>query len=365
MRTRSSAWRSASAAGDELVVNAELGHADLAVGLVEAAYRAGARHAEVLYADPRVRAAQVRGAPEPSLGWVTRPRAAYFRWRERPEVAAVNVLGETDTRCARGPRPGAARPRVDRDDAAPAVDERAAPRPAPPLGVRRVADRGLGRPCVPHPQPRDRPAPPRPGPPPHLARRSRRRAGRREGAPRRTRTASKAAHPPRPRASRAPRAGNGAGRPAADRCALGRTVGHERPRPRLQRQLPDGRGLHESPRRPHRGVLPVLAADSLARAARGRARGRVPRRPPRPAAGEGSRRRLPPSLPRRDPQRRPARRGRARGLDLTRGRDAGASTTRGCSTRTPSRTWRSARDSARRALPGAAAASTAPMPTWT
>jgi aminopeptidase len=88
--------------GDELVVNAELGHADLAVGLVEAAYRAGARHAEVLYADPRVRAAQVRGAPKASLGWVTQPRAAYFRWRERPEVGAVNVLGETDTEALAG-----------------------------------------------------------------------------------------------------------------------------------------------------------------------------------------------------------------------------------------------------------------------
>jgi len=83
--------------GDDLVVNAEPGHREFAVGLVEAAYRAGARHAEVLYADPHVRAAQVRNAPEASLGWITQWRAAHFRWREQPQVAAVNVLGETDT----------------------------------------------------------------------------------------------------------------------------------------------------------------------------------------------------------------------------------------------------------------------------
>jgi aminopeptidase len=88
--------------GDELVVNAEPGHGDVAVGLVDAAYRAGARYAEVQYADPRVRAAQVRGAPEDALGWVTPARATYFRWRERPEVAAVNVLGETDTDALKG-----------------------------------------------------------------------------------------------------------------------------------------------------------------------------------------------------------------------------------------------------------------------
>jgi aminopeptidase len=87
---------------DEVVINAEPGHAELAVALVEAAYRAGAHYAEVQYADPHVRAAQVRNAPEASLGWVTPTRAAYFRWRERPDVAAVNVRGETDLRALTG-----------------------------------------------------------------------------------------------------------------------------------------------------------------------------------------------------------------------------------------------------------------------
>src|SRR5262245_46748798 len=88
--------------GDKIVINAEPGHAELAVALVDAAYRAGAHFAEVQYADPHVRAVQVRNAPEASLGWVTPARAAYFRWRERPEVAAVNVRGETDLRALTG-----------------------------------------------------------------------------------------------------------------------------------------------------------------------------------------------------------------------------------------------------------------------
>jgi aminopeptidase len=82
--------------GDTLVVNAEPGHREGAVALVEAAYRAGAAYAEVQLVDPFVRAAQLRSAPERSLGLVTPWREKYFRERERPEVAAINLYSETE-----------------------------------------------------------------------------------------------------------------------------------------------------------------------------------------------------------------------------------------------------------------------------
>jgi aminopeptidase len=82
--------------GDDLVISAELGHRELAVGLVEAAYRAGARHVEVQYIDPLVRAAQLRGAPDEWLGWVPPWRVQQLRERERPTIAALHVLAETE-----------------------------------------------------------------------------------------------------------------------------------------------------------------------------------------------------------------------------------------------------------------------------
>lgn len=88
--------------GDELIVNADLPYRELAVAAVEAAYRAGARHAEVHYIDARVRAAQIRGAQEEFLGWQTPWRAAYMRWRERPEVAAANLIGDGDPEALAG-----------------------------------------------------------------------------------------------------------------------------------------------------------------------------------------------------------------------------------------------------------------------
>jgi aminopeptidase len=82
--------------GDDLVVGAEPGHRPLAVALVAAAFRAGARHAEVRYADPLVRAAQLRGAPDEWLGYVTPWHEKLLRERERASVAAVHVLGENE-----------------------------------------------------------------------------------------------------------------------------------------------------------------------------------------------------------------------------------------------------------------------------
>ena len=88
--------------GDEVIVNADLEYRELAVAAVAAAYRAGARHAEVLYADERVQAVQIRSSPEAFLGWQTPWRATYMRWRERPEVAAVNLLGDGDPQALAG-----------------------------------------------------------------------------------------------------------------------------------------------------------------------------------------------------------------------------------------------------------------------
>jgi len=88
--------------GDEVIVNADLEYRELAVAAADAAYRAGARHAEVLYADERVQAVQIRSSPEAFLGWQTPWRATYMRWRERPEVAAVNLLGDGDPQALAG-----------------------------------------------------------------------------------------------------------------------------------------------------------------------------------------------------------------------------------------------------------------------
>jgi aminopeptidase len=91
--------------GDVLIVSAEPAHRELCVALVEAAYRAGAKHAEVQYADPFVRAAQLRAAPERWLGWVPPWRERQLRERERPELAALYVMGETEPDALAGADP--------------------------------------------------------------------------------------------------------------------------------------------------------------------------------------------------------------------------------------------------------------------
>ena len=93
---------------DVLIVGAEPAHRELCVALVSAAYRAGARHAEVQYVDPFVRAAQLRDAPEASLGWQPPWRVAQLRERERPELAALYLMGETEPEAYRGVDPARA-----------------------------------------------------------------------------------------------------------------------------------------------------------------------------------------------------------------------------------------------------------------
>jgi aminopeptidase len=93
---------------DVLIVGAEPAHRELCVALVSAAYRVGARHAEVQYVDPFVRAAQLREAPEASLGWLPPWRVAQLRERERPDLAALYLMGETEPQAYRGVDPARA-----------------------------------------------------------------------------------------------------------------------------------------------------------------------------------------------------------------------------------------------------------------
>jgi aminopeptidase len=91
--------------GDTMIVNADPGHRELVVALVEAGYRAGARVVDVQLADPFVRAAHLRSAPDRWLGFVPPWREKLLRERERPDVAAVAILGETEPEALKGADP--------------------------------------------------------------------------------------------------------------------------------------------------------------------------------------------------------------------------------------------------------------------
>ena len=80
--------------GDDLLVTCQPAHREFAVAVVEAGYRAGARSVDVEYADPLVRAAYLRSAPEDVIGHVTRWRAARVRATVKPETATLWIAGE-------------------------------------------------------------------------------------------------------------------------------------------------------------------------------------------------------------------------------------------------------------------------------
>jgi aminopeptidase len=82
--------------GDQLLVTCQPAHRELAVAVVEAAYRAGARNVDVEYADPLVRAAYLRTAPDGSIGHVTPWRAARMRASVKPETATLFIAGESE-----------------------------------------------------------------------------------------------------------------------------------------------------------------------------------------------------------------------------------------------------------------------------
>ncbi|MGH3132026.1 MAG: aminopeptidase, partial [Gaiellaceae bacterium] len=84
------------AEGDTLFVNGEIAHRELVVALTEAGYRAGARHVDVSYHDPRAQAARVRHARDEHLGPVTPWQRARLRAKLEPASVSVTLLGEAD-----------------------------------------------------------------------------------------------------------------------------------------------------------------------------------------------------------------------------------------------------------------------------
>jgi aminopeptidase len=79
---------------DDLIVTCEPAHRDLAIALVEAGYRAGARAVEVVYTDPLLRAARLRTAPEQSVGYISPWRAKRMRATLEPRTATLLVAGD-------------------------------------------------------------------------------------------------------------------------------------------------------------------------------------------------------------------------------------------------------------------------------
>ena len=82
--------------GDDLLVTCQPLHRELAVALVEAAYRARARSVDVDYVDPLVRAAYLRSAPDSSIGHVPSWRATRVRSMIKPETASLWIAGESE-----------------------------------------------------------------------------------------------------------------------------------------------------------------------------------------------------------------------------------------------------------------------------
>jgi aminopeptidase len=82
--------------GDDLLVTCQPAHRELAVALVEAAYRIGARNVDIDYTDPLVRAAYLRTAPDKSIGFVPPWRAARVRAAVKPETATLWIAGESE-----------------------------------------------------------------------------------------------------------------------------------------------------------------------------------------------------------------------------------------------------------------------------
>lgn len=81
---------------DDLIVTCQPAHRELAVAIVEAAYKSKARSVEVEYLDPLVRAAYLRFAPDKAIGFVTPWRAARMRAAAKPSTATLLIAGESE-----------------------------------------------------------------------------------------------------------------------------------------------------------------------------------------------------------------------------------------------------------------------------
>jgi aminopeptidase len=83
-------------AGQDVFVNAQLEHVDLARAVAEQAYLAGARRVVVEYVDPHIRRSAIRHAPDTGLGTHYPHELAKLRlWRERG-VALITLTGDAD-----------------------------------------------------------------------------------------------------------------------------------------------------------------------------------------------------------------------------------------------------------------------------
>ncbi len=82
--------------GDVLFVQCQPAHRELAVALVESAYRAGAAEASVEYVDNLVQAARIRHARDEYLGPLADWSAKKLREKLEPRAASVTITGEGD-----------------------------------------------------------------------------------------------------------------------------------------------------------------------------------------------------------------------------------------------------------------------------
>ena len=80
--------------GDEVLIDCEIEHRELAVACVEAAYRAGATAAYVLYQDPLVDRLRVISAPDEGLGFISPTHLAARRRLLESGTAVLFLSGE-------------------------------------------------------------------------------------------------------------------------------------------------------------------------------------------------------------------------------------------------------------------------------
>jgi aminopeptidase len=88
--------------GQELLITAEPDHAPLARAIAEEAYRAGARHVDVLYPDPWIRRALVAAGPEDELAWTPPWMLARLERAVEEGAAAILIVGGSNEEVFRG-----------------------------------------------------------------------------------------------------------------------------------------------------------------------------------------------------------------------------------------------------------------------
>jgi aminopeptidase len=79
--------------GQLVLVSAQIDHAPFVRALAEEAYRAGAHHVDVDYADPWVRRAMVAEAPDEAFGWTPPGRLARMEHAKEAGAAVIAVSG--------------------------------------------------------------------------------------------------------------------------------------------------------------------------------------------------------------------------------------------------------------------------------